>query len=82
MFAIGIGRRLNTTELHCIADNPVNGQDRVFQFKSFKDFQKAVGKSAICVYKKKIAILPNSETLNVMKIDLIYLVIISMILIV
>ena len=54
VFAIGIGRRLNTTELRCIADSPVNGQDRVFQFKSFEDFQKAVGKSVQYVYEKKI----------------------------
>ena len=52
--AIGIGTHLNTTELRCIADNPVNGQDTVFQFPSFNDFKKTIGKSVQYMHEKKI----------------------------
>ena len=61
VYAIGIGIHLNTTELRCIADNPVNGQDTVFHFPSFNDFKKTIGKSVQYLFEKKVNCQRNEE---------------------
>ena len=53
VFAIGVGKNVNVTELSCIASAATEDTETVFQFDTFIDLRKYVTKSVQYLYKKK-----------------------------
>ena len=53
IFAIGIGKSVNASELECIASAASEDIETTFQFDSFIDFRKYVCKTVQYLYKKK-----------------------------